>query len=249
MMVRTRRAKRATNGRIGSNIGSNIGPGIGPDIGRSRMTGSARRSVLISLIVIVVLAALAFVYASPYITLDRLKRAADARDAATVNQYVDFPAFRESLKEQLGDLLRRRVGAESHGNPLAALGAMIGVALIGPLVDAYATPDGVAALLNGMPPRGEPGERPPPPPDASASTPDGNGPAAGASVAPPAAPPTASAEGSSKPPEPPQTTAGYRGINEFVVTYQHGVGDTRYAAIFHREGLMTWKLAAVDLGG
>jgi Protein of unknown function (DUF2939) len=216
------------------------------------MTGNVRRSVLVTLVVIVVLIALAFAYASPYIALDRLKRAADARDAATVNEYVDFPAFRESLKEQLGALLRRRISVESHGNPLAALGAMIGVALIGPLVDAYATPDGVAALLNGMPPRGEPGERPPPPPDASASSSNGGSPVA-ASPAPPApsAPPAAStapAENSSKPPQPSQTTAGYRGINEFVVTYQHGVGDTRYAAIFHREGLFTWKLAAVDLG-
>ncbi|HEY4353173.1 MAG TPA: DUF2939 domain-containing protein [Paraburkholderia sp.] len=216
------------------------------------MTGNVRRSVLVTLVVSVVLIALAFAYASPYIALDRLKRAADTRDAATVNEYVDFPAFRESLKEQLGALLRHRISAESHGNPLAALGAMIGVALIGPLVDAYATPDGVAALLNGMPPRGEPGERPPPPPDASASLSNGGSPAAAPPASPaPSVPPaasTASAENSSKPPQPPQTTAGYRGINEFVVTYQHGVGDTRYAAIFHREGLFTWKLAAVDLG-
>jgi hypothetical protein len=220
------------------------------------MTGSVRRSVLVTVVVIVVLIALAFAYASPYIALDRLKRAADARDAATVNEYVDFPALRESLKEQLGGLLRRRIGAESHGNPLAALGAMIGVALIGPLVDAYATPDGVAALLNGMPPRGEPGERPPASPDASdsssASSSDspsnGGNPAAAPSAPAASSAPTASAANGSKPPQPPQTTAGYRGINEFVVTYRHGVGNTRYAAIFHREGLFTWKLTAVDLG-
>src|SRR5215475_3479316 len=157
MMVRTSRAKRAINGRISCDVGSRIGSRIGCHVGHRinrdinrKMTGSVRRSVLITLVVIVVLIALAFAYASPYIALDRLKRAADTRDAATVNEYVDFPAFRESLKDQLGGLLRRRIGAESQGNPLAALGAMIGVALIGPLVDAYATPDGVAALLNGM---------------------------------------------------------------------------------------------------
>jgi hypothetical protein len=210
------------------------------------MNGSARRSMLVTLVVVVVLIALAFAYASPYIALGRLKRAADARDAATVNQYVDFPAFRESLKEQLGGLLKRRLGAESHGNPLAALGAMIGVALIGPLVDAYATPDGVAALLNGMPPRGEPGERPPAPPDAPAST-DGRSGGQSAAAPPVASSAASSAGDTSKPPQPPQTTAGYRGINEFVVTYQHGIGDTRYSAILRREGLFTWKLAAVDL--
>jgi hypothetical protein len=215
--------------------------------GLVRMQGRVARPLLIALIVIVVAAVLGYGYASPYVALDRLKRAADARDVATVNEYVDYPALRDSLKLQVTGLLTRRLG--HSGNPLAAIGAMIGVALIGPLVDAYATPDGVAALLNGMPPRGEPGERPPPPPAASTDH-----------AANPAAPAQPTAPGSNAsnasdvpngttPPQPPQTTAGYRSVNEFVVSYQHGVGDTRYSAIFTRQGLFSWKLSAVDLNG
>ncbi|ALL65035.1 membrane protein [Paraburkholderia caribensis MBA4] len=207
--------------------------------GLVRMQGRVGRPILIVLIAIVVVAALGYAYASPYIALDRLKRAADSRDVETVNAYVDYPALRDSLKLQVTGLLTRRLDVQHNGNPLAAIGAMIGVALIGPLVDAYATPDGVAALLNGMPPRGEPGERPPPPPAAQT----GN---------PPQTPPPAAGQAnadSKTPPQPPQTTAGYRGLNEFVVSYQHGVGDTRYAAIFRRQGLFTWKLSAVDLNG
>ncbi|MGH8778734.1 DUF2939 domain-containing protein [Paraburkholderia sp.] len=204
--------------------------------------GSLRRTSIITLVVLVVIALLGFGYASPYLALDRLKRAADARDAATVNQYVDFPALRESLKQQVTALLTRRLDSQSNGNPLAAIGAMIGVALIGPLVDAYATPDGVAALLNGIPPRGEPGERPPPPPSPPQSS-DATPPA----QAQPQQPAAKDTQSPQQPPQPPQTTAGYRGINEFVVTYQHGVGDTRYSAILHRDGLFSWKLAAVDL--
>ncbi|MFM0054467.1 DUF2939 domain-containing protein [Paraburkholderia phytofirmans] len=206
--------------------------------------GGATKPLIVTLVVIVVIAALGFAYASPYIALNNLKRAANARDAQTVNQYVDFPALRESLKEQVAGLLTRRLGAHSNGNPLAAIGAMIGVALIGPLVDAYATPDGVAALLNGMPPRGDPGERPPAPPAAN------NPPDAAATPPAPAAPPAGNAaneNANATPPQPPQTTAGYRGFNEFVVTYQHGAGDARYSAIFQREGVFTWKLAAVNL--
>jgi Protein of unknown function (DUF2939) len=215
---------------------------------KSSMQGRFTRSMAITLVVVVVLIALAFGYASPYIALDRLKRAADARDAQTVNQYVDFPALRDSLKQQLAGLLERRIGGGAHGNPLAAIGAMIGAALIGPLVDSYATPDGVAALLNGMPPRGEPGERPLPPPGVPGATSNGDN-ASGAAPAPlpdtqaPSNPPPQTTQ----PPQPPQTTAGYRGINEFVVTYQHGVGDARYSAILRREGLFSWKLAAIDL--
>ena len=201
------------------------------------------RPLIVTVLVIVVVAVLGYGYASPYLALNRLKRAADERDAQTVSEYVDYPALRESLKDQIAGLLTRKIQARANGNPLAALGAMIGVALIGPLVDAYATPDGVAALLNGMPPRGDPTQRPPVPPDAPANAP------AGSADSTPTAPAPATAGSPTTPPQPPQTTAAYRGINEFVVTYQHGVGDTRYAAILRREGLFSWKLAAVDLNG
>lgn len=201
------------------------------------------KPLIIVVVVIAIVAVLGYGYASPYLALDRLKRAADTRDAQTVSEYVDYPALRESLKEQVAGLLTRRLHAS--GNPLAALGAMIGVALIGPMVDAYATPDGVAAVLNGMPPRGNPNDRPPAPQDAQSTPATGAAqPAPGAVATAPAPPATADA-----PPQPPQTTASYRSINEFVVTYQHGIGDTRYSAILRREGLFSWKLAAVDLNG
>jgi hypothetical protein len=197
------------------------------------------RPLIITVLVIVVVAVLGYGYASPYLALDRLKRAADQRDAQTVSEYVDYPALRESLKDQIAGLLTRKIQARANGNPLAALGAMIGVALIGPLVDAYATPDGVAALLNGMPPRGDPAQRPPVPANAPVGSADSTA----------TAPAPATGGATTTPPQPPQTTAAYRGLNEFVVTYQHGVGDTRYAAILRREGLFSWKLAAVDLNG
>jgi hypothetical protein len=198
------------------------------------------RSVFTALGVLVLVAMLGFVYASPYIALNRLKRAADARDAETVNEYVDFPALRASLKEQVAALLTRRVDMQRSGNPLAILGAMIGAAVIGPLVDSYATPNGVAAILNGIPPRGAPGERPP----ETSATASAN--ASSASDTPASGIAQAPAE---PPAQPPATTAGYQGLNTFVVTYRHGVGDARYSAIFHREGLVSWKLVAVNLDG
>jgi hypothetical protein len=207
------------------------------------------RSVVIVLLVVVVVALLGVIYASPYIALDRLKRAADARDAETVNQYVDFPLLRESLKDQVGQLLTRKIDIQKSGNPLAMIGAMIGAALIGPLVDSYATPDGVAAILNGIPPRGDPGEKPPVPSEASGAV-------VAAPGAVPAPPPPAPAQpapvvGSpSAPPAPkppPQTTSGYRSFDTFAVNYQHGAGDARYSAILRRYGLFSWKLVAVEL--
>ncbi len=198
------------------------------------------RSVVVTVVVLLVVAALGFVYASPYIALNRVKHAADARDAQTVNEYVEFPALRASLKEQVAALLTRCVDIQKNGNPLAVIGAMIGAALVGPLVDSYATPDGVAAILNGIPPRGDPGERPPAP-QADAST--------TAAPTPPAAPTSGVTAAREAPNQPPRTTAGYRNFDTFVVTYQHGAGDARYSAIFHRSGLVNWKLAGVNLNG
>ena len=197
------------------------------------------RFIVIALLVVVVVAVLGVIYASPYIALDRLKRAADARDAQTVNQYVDFPLLRGSLKDQVGQLLTRRIDIQKSGNPLAMIGAMIGAALIGPLVDSYATPDGVAAILNGIPPKGDPGEKPPVPPESSGAM-------VAAPETTPAQPPAPAVASPSAQKPPPQTTAGYRSFDTFAVNYQHGTGDARYSAILRRYGLFSWKLVAVE---
>ncbi|RQR38732.1 DUF2939 domain-containing protein [Burkholderia sp. Bp9143] len=232
------------------------------------MTGSSGRAwrlkpLLIILLAVAVLVAIGYAYASPYVALGRLKSAIDARDAQSVSEYVDFPSLRISLKQQVTEELMRRIDAVKKDNPFAVIGALIGSALIGPLVDAYATPEGVAALMSGIPPRGNPGERPPewsgPP---SGGVP-GNAPAAppvnpaslpvpgsNASVSATSAPAAAPAPAPASPGDaghPQQTSAGYRNIDEFVVTYRRSVDGTRYAAIFHRFGLFSWKLSAIDL--
>ncbi|MBZ5790338.1 DUF2939 domain-containing protein [Burkholderia contaminans] len=234
------------------------------------MTGSSGRiwrlkPLLIVVVAVAVIAAIGYAYASPYVALGRLKSAIDARDAQAISEYVDFPSLRISLKQQVTEELMRRIDAVKKNNPFAVIGALIGSALIGPLVDAYATPEGVAALMSGLPPRGNPGERPPdwsnrPQGNAPADTPaapqanpapasavaPGNSAAAASSPAPTSTAP-ASANDATHAPHQQQTSAGYRNIDEFVVTYQRSADGTRYAAIFHRFGLFSWKLSAIDL--
>ncbi|WP_416269010.1 DUF2939 domain-containing protein [Burkholderia cepacia] len=235
------------------------------------MTGSSGRAwrlkpLLTIVLAIAAIAAIGYAYASPYVALGRLKTAIDARDAQAISEYVDFPSLRISLKQQVTEELMRRIDAVKKSNPFAVLGALIGSALIGPLVDAYATPEGVAALMSGLPPRGNPGERPPglsnlpsgsdapgntpaaPAPNqasASAAAPGSN--VAAASSSPPAAAAPASPVDAAHSPHQQQTSAGYRNIDEFVVTYKRSADGTRYAAIFHRFGLFSWKLSAIDL--
>ncbi|MBN3770774.1 MULTISPECIES: DUF2939 domain-containing protein [Burkholderia] len=237
------------------------------------MTGSSSRAwrlkpLLIVVLAVAIIAAIGYAYASPYVALGRLKSAIDARDAQAISEYVDFPSLRISLKQQVTEELMRRIDAVKKNNPFAVIGALIGSALIGPLVDAYATPEGVAALMSGLPPRGNPGERPPewsnlPPgsntpgdtpaapaanPAPSSATASGsNAATTAASSQPPAAAAPASPVDATHAPHQQQTSAGYRNIDEFVVTYQRSADGTRYAAIFHRFGLFSWKLSAIDL--
>jgi hypothetical protein len=203
------------------------------------------KPVAITVAVTLVVVTVGYSYASPYIALSRLRAAADARDAAKLNDYVDYPALRASLKEQAGEMVQRRIGAQHSNNPLLLFGAAIGTALISPIVDAYATPEGVAALLNGMPPSGKPGETPPPVNDGGNMNNGGPTP----SPAPANAPARSSAPPESAQNEQahPQTTAGYRSPNEFVVTWQQSANGERYAAVLRRYGLFSWKLAGVEL--
>ncbi|MDR3096916.1 MAG: DUF2939 domain-containing protein [Paraburkholderia sp.] len=210
-----------------------------------RKSANWKKPVAIAVAAVAIVAAAAYGYASPYIALNHLKAAADARDAAALSEYVDYPALRASLKQQVGQMLQQRIEAAHASNPLVLFGAVIGSTLIGPLVDAYVTPDGVAALLSGMPPTGKPGERPAPPPPSEAPP---------ASQQGESAPPASTNPGAQAPaPQPAQdqpraqTSAGYRGLNTFVVTWQHSARSEHYAAILQRHGLFSWKLAAVEL--
>ncbi|WP_321936792.1 DUF2939 domain-containing protein [Paraburkholderia sp. J8-2] len=211
-----------------------------------RKTQGWKKPVAITVALAMIVGALGYAYASPYIAVKHMKAAADARDAATLNEYVDYPALRLSLKQQVGEMLHRRIEGQHSSNPLLILGAVIGAALISPLVDAYATPEGVAALLSGMPPTGKPGDRPhaPPPTESSEQSAESAQSAQSAQSAPSPAP---AASGNPAPEARPVTTAGYRGLNEFALTWERGNTGEHYAAILQRHGLFSWKLAAVEL--
>src|SRR5437660_7465113 len=79
--------------------------------------------------------------ASPYVSFSRFTRAVQARNAPAISSYVDFPAVRASLKKQLvARFARETTGHKRWSN--------LGPTLIDAIVDAYVTPDGIAALLS-----------------------------------------------------------------------------------------------------
>lgn len=196
-------------------------------------------AVIATAVAIIVVLVVVLSYASPYLILNRLHDAVQARDSQTIDRYVDYPALRASLKQQVTQMLSRRVDTQKLQHPLAALGALVGMALVNPLVDAYATPDGVAALLAGMPPKGDPGEVPPSAGDQPSEdqAPQQQAPSAVSSAPAGAQSGAPRAKGS----------AGYRDVDTFAVTYARGGDSPPYSVIFHRRGWFSWQLDAVEL--
>jgi hypothetical protein len=79
--------------------------------------------------------------ASPYVSFWRFTAAIRSRDAAGITSRVDFPAVRASLKRQL-------VARFADPNSSHKRWGNLGPTLIDAIIDAYVTPDGIAALLS-----------------------------------------------------------------------------------------------------
>jgi hypothetical protein len=79
--------------------------------------------------------------ASPYFSFWRFTVALRSGDSAAISARVDFPAIRSSLKKQLAARFARATTGHKRWSKL-------GPTLIDAIVDAYATPDGIAALLS-----------------------------------------------------------------------------------------------------
>jgi hypothetical protein len=87
--------------------------------------------------------------ASPYVAFWRFTVALRSGDTAALNAQVDFPAVRQSLKAQLVAYFSPEKTGEKHikNKRLAGLVTALRPTLIDALVDAYVTPDGLAALI------------------------------------------------------------------------------------------------------
>ncbi len=115
-----------------------------------------RPLILIGFFVAVALGA-GLAYASPYITISRVRAAAAKGDAETVNTHIDYPALRESLKGWIGASMAKEMAKSNlKDNPIAALGAALALVMVDKMVDAMVTPEGVRMMLEGQRPRPQP---------------------------------------------------------------------------------------------
>ena len=176
---------------------------------------------------VMVLAVLAFVgayFGSPVLAVQSLIKAAEAGDAAALERKVDFPALRQSLKDEMAgrftDELREKAGGLGAG--LGGLGLALAPSLADSAVDALVTPRVVAEVVRT-------GQRP--------ETRD---------VARDAV------RGSD--PEPKSSDSrlyrayGYRDLNTFVIKLsREDKPEQPLRLLMTRHGLFDWKLSGVEL--
>lgn len=105
-----------------------------------------RRRGLPRLVVAIAVVLLCYL-ASPYFSFWRFSAAIRAGDHDAVAAHVDFPALRESMKRELHDRFFPTPDKPKKKDKLHAFLAGMAPSLIDTLVDAYITPEGLAALL------------------------------------------------------------------------------------------------------
>jgi Protein of unknown function (DUF2939) len=92
-------------------------------------------------IALVCVVLLLFYGASPYFSFWRFTAALQSGDSAALSSHMDFPAIRASLKKQL--VARFTQGTATHKR-----WSNLGPTLIDTIIDAYVTPDAIAALIS-----------------------------------------------------------------------------------------------------
>lgn len=107
----------------------------------------------------------AYWYYAPVLALKSMRAAAEAKDADTFNDFVDYPKLRESLKGQMAALINEKMKTKEDKSGFAAIGNMIGLALIDRMVDAMVRPEMVMEAMK----QGKLGGRAGPNPDGAAS--------------------------------------------------------------------------------
>ena len=99
---------------------------------------------------------LGYLFATPYITAYQMKVAAENQDGEALSEFVDFPALRESLKDQMAVRLRKEMAEDVFdGNPLSAIGTAFGGMIVKGIVDEFVTPAGLMQLMKGKRPDSE----------------------------------------------------------------------------------------------
>jgi len=109
----------------------------------------SKTSILILFACLLVIFSLWF-YFTPHRAVDAMRAAAEARNAAILTEYVEYPALKASLKANIHSLFSQSGHLkEKNTDPFAALGAAMAAAFIDPMIEKLVTPEGLSMMLQG----------------------------------------------------------------------------------------------------
>ncbi|MBH1969714.1 DUF2939 domain-containing protein [Moraxellaceae bacterium AER2_44_116] len=92
-------------------------------------------------------------YATPYITLHNMQQAAQANDAAVLNQLIDYPAVKQSLKLSMNSEMSKALLKNKTDSGMNAFATMFASAFVNPMIDIIVTPENMAIMLQANMPK------------------------------------------------------------------------------------------------
>jgi hypothetical protein len=104
-----------------------------------------RKLVLIGLVGLAALAG--WQIASPWMAMDTLRDAARENDREGLEQNIDFPALRQSVKSEMYDQIETEARRRGDDDVLASIGTNFAKGFVDGTVDAVITPGGMSAML------------------------------------------------------------------------------------------------------
>lgn len=165
-------------------------------------------------------------FGTPVLAARDLTEAAKSGDEAQLRRLVDFPAFRESLKNELRDEMMARLRMDNRlgDTALSGLGMILAPGLVNGAVDLLITPEVIAEVVKS-------GETPDPTRRLRRKEPE-----------------KAATRDAEKEGEQVKQSYGFRDLNTFAITLsQADDPDQKLALLMKRQGLFGWKLSGVDI--
>ena len=104
---------------------------------------------IISVSIIVILGLLA---ATPFFTISSIKTAVVERDSEKLSENIDFPVFRQNLKNQFSSAMAKNTPPEFRNSPFGAIAAGFATTMADGVVDSFVTPSGLTTLMKGKKP-------------------------------------------------------------------------------------------------
>jgi hypothetical protein len=92
-------------------------------------------------------------YATPYIALHNMQQAAQANDAAALNQLIDYPAVKQSLKLSMNNEMSKALLKNKTDSGMNAFATMFAAAFVNPMIDIVVTPENMAMMLQANTPK------------------------------------------------------------------------------------------------